>query len=233
MLAAPLRSSRETASAERLMDQLRAAGRSRIYEPGTSLFEQADACNGVYLIEHGLVGLRKLDEDGSSMLVNLARPGDFVGYSPLLSGEDHDTSAEVLQPSRIAFIDLAAARRLMREHPEFLSTLLRQATRDLKALEDKYLQMATRQAHERLASLLLSLKNFAQNDAARSDCRFELPLMNKDIADLIGIRPETLSRAIGHLRSAGLAELRDHMVHIPSVARLARVGGCAEAALAA
>jgi hypothetical protein len=48
--------------------------------------------------------------------------------------------------------------------------------------------------------------------------------MNKDIADLIGIRPETLSRAIGQLRSAGLAEMRGHMVHIPSIANLARLG---------
>ena len=31
-------------------------------------------------------------------------------------------------------------------------------------------------------------------------------------------------RAIGQLRSAGLAEMRDHVVHIPSVAKLARLG---------
>jgi CRP-like cAMP-binding protein len=131
-----------------------------------------------------------------------------------------------MQPSRLIFIELSRVHRLLREMPSFLSVLLKQATRDLSALEDKYLQMATRQAHVRLASLLLSFKQANENGAERSDCKFELPLMNKDIADLIGIRPETLSRAIGQLRSAGLAEMRDHMVHIPSIAKLARLGGC-------
>jgi CRP-like cAMP-binding protein len=107
--------------------------------------------------------------------------------------------------------------------------LLRQSTRDLAALEDKYLQMVSRQAHERLAALLLSFKG-KQERSDRGSCSFQLPLMNKDLADLMGIRPETLSRAIGQLRSAGLAELRGRIVHIPSIARLAQLGGCGEPA---
>lgn len=207
---------------QNVMNDVRAAGRARLVSPGTHLFDQADECDGLYLVESGLIGLRKLNEDGTTMLVNLARPGDFVGYGPLLADCDHLASAEVITPSRVVFIEMARVQRMLREMPGFLSLLLKQAARDLNALEDKYLQMATRQAHVRLAALLLSFKENAQ--AERAECRFELPLMNKDIADLIGIRPETLSRAIGQLRSAGLAEMRDHMVHIPSVAKLARLG---------
>ena len=212
-------------SKERLFSTLRSAGRAKTCMAGDHLFEQADDCNGLYLLESGLVGLRKLNEDGTTMLVNLARPGDFIGYGPLLTDGEHATSAEILQASQVIFIDLARVQRLLQETPELLSLLLQQATRDLYALEDKYLQMATRQAHVRLAALLLSFKTTAPGCTERADCKFELPLMNKDIADLIGIRPETLSRAIGQLRSAGLAELRDHMVHIPSIAKLARLGG--------
>jgi CRP-like cAMP-binding protein len=214
--------STKPSSHQNILDEVRAKGRSRVVEPGSHLFQQADECRGLYLLDSGLIGLRKLNEDGTTMLVNLVRPGDFMGYGPLLADCDHLTSAEVIRPSRVVFIEIAQVRRMLREMPAFLSLLLKQAARDLNALEDKYLQMATRQAHVRLATLLLSLKDTASNEP--SGCRFELPLMNKDIADLIGIRPETLSRAIGQLRSAGLAEMRDHVVHIPSIAKLASLG---------
>lgn len=208
-----------------LLAKIRSAGRARIYRSGSHLFEQADGCNGVYWIESGLVGLRKLNEDGTTMLVNLARAGDFVGYSPLLTDSEHLASAEVLKESRIVFIDLSTMHRLISEIPGLLGSLLRQATRDLSALEDKYLQMATRQAHVRLAALLLSFNDNEDFKHSQSGCSFPLPIMNKDIADLIGIRPETLSRAIGQLRTAGLAELRDHIVHIPCIAKLAQLSG--------
>jgi len=207
---------------QNILNEVRAVGRVRVAVAGSHLFDQADECDGLYLLESGLIGLRKLNEDGTTMLVNLARPGDFIGYGPLLTDCDHLASAEVIMTGRIVFIELPHVQRMLRERPSFLSLLLKQAARDLNALEDKYLQMATRQAHVRLASLLLSFKESAATE--RTECRFELPLMNKDIADLIGIRPETLSRAIGQLRSAGLAEMRGHMVHIPSVAKLARIG---------
>jgi len=197
-------------------------GRAKIVEVGTHLFEQDDECNGVYLLESGLIGLRKLNEDGTTMLVNLARSGDFLGYAPLLTDGEHVAGAEVLQTSRVIFFDLATMRRMIRDIPELIPALLRQATRDLARLEDMHVQMATQQAHVRLAALLLSFNQ----EANRSSCSFTLPLMNKDLADLIGIRPETLSRAIGQLRSAGLAELRGHTVNIPSVANLARLGRC-------
>lgn len=212
----------KAATQQDILSEIRAAGRARVVSAGSHLFDQADECDGLYLLESGLVGLRKLNEDGTTMLVNLARTGDFIGYGPLLADSEHMASAEVIVTSRVIFIELSRVQRMLREVPAFLSILLKQAARDLNALEDKYLQMATRQAHVRLAALLLSFKDGMP--AERAECRFELPLMNKDIADLIGIRPETLSRAIGQLRSAGLAEMRDHVVHIPSVAKLARLG---------
>lgn len=204
---------------------LKKAGHGRIYQAGENLYQQADPCTGVFWVESGLVGFRKVDEDGTSMLVNVARRGDLVGYGPLLSDEEHMTGAEVLKPGRMYFIDEKTMRRLIRDVPGLLAVLLRQATHDLGALEDKYLQMATRQAHMRLASLLLS---FSREESAQSkpgSCSFQLPIMNKDIADLIGIRPETLSRAIGQLRSSGLADLHGRTVHIPNMTKLARICG--------
>jgi CRP-like cAMP-binding protein len=210
-------------TAEALIAKVRAAGRSKICEAGTILYQQSDDCEGIYWLESGMIGLRKLNEDGSTMLVNLARRGDFVGYGPLLSEGEHLTSAEVLQTGRVIFVDLATATRLMRENPDLPSLLLRQATRELSSLEEKYLQIATCQAHVRLASLLLSFTDRQTTDRGETQS-FQLPLLNKDLADLLGIRPETLSRAIAQLKSTGLVKLHGRSVCISDVARLGQLG---------
>jgi len=205
--------------------RLAAAARSRIYEAGHGLFEQGDEFAGVYRLESGLVGIRKLDEDGSSMLLHLVQPGDFIGYGPLLICGEHQSCAEVLQTSRISFIDAGTMRALLRDEAAVARALLSQAARELSALDEKYLQMATRQAHARLAGLLATLASRAARSAAGS-CTFELPILNRELAELIGIRPETLSRAIAQLRTLGLAQLDGRTVHVPSLANLSRIAGC-------
>lgn len=207
------------------MARVDAAARTGVYDAGHSLFAQGDPFTGVYRLEAGLVGLRKINEDGSTMLVSLVHHGDFIGYGPLLNDNEHLTSAEVLQPSRVAFIHAAAIRSLVRTEPALLTILLRQAMRDLSLLEEKHLQMVSRQAHARLAGLLVTLSVRRREMIPGGACVFELPILYRDIADLIGIRPETLSRAIGQLRSRGLAILKGREVQVPDLARLIQVAG--------
>ena len=113
--------------------RLATASRSRVYEAGHSLFEQGDDFTGVYRLESGLVGIRQVDEDGSSMLIQLVQPGDVSLYGPLLSPGEHQCCAEVLQPSRIAFIDAATMRALVRDEAAVAGMLLTQAARELSA----------------------------------------------------------------------------------------------------
>jgi CRP-like cAMP-binding protein len=198
---------------------------SRTYGAGHGLYEQGDAFAGLYRIESGLVGLRKVDENGATILVGLLGTGDFVGYGPLLAEGDHPTSAEVLRPTQIAFVDAKTTRALARDVPAFLPAVFRQAIRDLSHLEERYMQMGTEQAYTRLARLLLTLCEHAGCCSSSGTIAFHLPILNKDMADLIGIRPETLSRAIAHLRSAGVAEFRGRTVHLSNLGKLARMVG--------
>ena len=219
-----------TPKSAKVIDRLEAAFVARDVGPGTCLFDQGEDFAGMYRIESGLVGLRKLNEDGSTMLVGLARPGDFVGFGPLLNGGEHQNSAEVLKASRISFVAAGRARALIREEPALVAALLRQATRDLAALEERHLQMVTRKAHARLAALLVTLGCGAGARQAHESCCLTLPILNRDIADLIGIRPETLSRAIAQLRALGVATWNGREVSVADVSELMEVAGCSESA---
>lgn len=224
---------RSAVSQDDVVARIKAAGHTRTCGTGESLYDQGDECVGVYYVESGLVGLRKIDEEGASILVSLVRDGDFVGYSTFLTAGEYMSSAEVLQPSRITFIDAAAMRALVSDVPAFSIALMSQATRDLTSLEDKFMQMATRHASARLASVLLTFSETAGTRQGNGACAFRLPILNKDLADLIGIRAETLSRAIGELRKGGLIACKGREVQVPCMAKLARLAGSPAYELAA
>ena len=69
------------------------ANKIREYLPGEALYHQGDPCQGVYCIHSGMVGIRKVDIDGNSVLLGLAHAGDTLGYRALLTENEHQVGA--------------------------------------------------------------------------------------------------------------------------------------------
>lgn len=207
------------------LTRIDAAARIRVFEAGNTLFDQGDGFSGLYRVVSGLIGIRIIDENGHLNLLSFAKPGDIAGQGPLLLGGGHQTEAVALQIGHIAYIEPAAARALVRDHADVSSTLLRQSARDLADLQQKHLRMLTQEAHARLAGLLLllSLVDDCRARHEANSCSYILPLARQDLAEFIGIRAETLSRAVRHLRKLGVAQVNGREVSIPSLTRLREV----------
>ncbi len=192
----------------------------RDYGPGDVLYHQGDACTGVFCIQSGLVGLRKVGSDGNSVLVRLAQPGDTIGYRSFLAGEEHKLSAEVLKPSHVCFVERAMARRMLDTKPELGLRFLKRMAEDLDAAEDKFLQTTSFDIRARLAHLLLVLKDRFASEEKDGALKLELPLSRQDMAAMIGVRPETMSRAIRKFEDDGIAFFSGRTVQVPDVSVL-------------
>jgi CRP/FNR family transcriptional regulator len=192
----------------------------RDYAPGDVLYHQGDACKGVYCIKSGLVGLRKVGADGNSVLVRLAQPGDTIGYRAFLAGEEHALGAEVLKPSVICFVEQVVARKLIESKPELGLRFLKTMSESLNAAEDKFLQSTSFDIRARLAHLLLVLKDRFAAEEKDGALQLELPLSRQDMAAMIGVRPETMSRAIRKFEDDGVAYFSGRTVKVPDISVL-------------
>lgn len=192
----------------------------REYAPGDVLYHQGDPCTGVFCIQSGLVGLRKVGADGNSVLVRLAQPGDTIGYRSFLAGEEHKLGAEVLKPSLICFVERAVARRMLETKPELGLRFLKRLAEDLDTAEDKFLQTTSFDIRARLAHLLLVLKDRFAAEEKDGALKLELPLSRQDMAAMIGVRPETMSRAIRKFEDDGIAYFSGRTVQVPDVSVL-------------
>jgi len=189
----------------------------RKHELGDVVFYEGDACSGTYFIKSGLVGIRKADMDGDSTLLKIAQPGDTLGYRPLLSEQNHRASAEVLKPSHICFIDKATVHKLMKSNPTLGLNFLKRSAIELGEAEERFHESVTLSVRARFAHLLIALQEKYGHASNDGSLVLELPVSRADLAAMLGVRRESVSRVIHELETEGLTHFIDRSVRVPDL----------------
>jgi CRP-like cAMP-binding protein len=195
--------------------------RRRQYGAGEIVFAQGERNDGVHCVSGGTVGIRRLDDNGNSVLLELAYPGDTIGYRSFLTGGEHKTSAEALGPSVVCHINRATIAALLAANPSLGLRFLKRSIGELEHAHDMMFRQATLSNRDKLVHLLLVLAGrhgHRNSDGSRS---IDLPVSRRDLASMVGTRHETLSRIIGRLETDGVARFSGRQVTIPSVEALA------------
>ncbi|WP_370399433.1 Crp/Fnr family transcriptional regulator [Sulfitobacter sp. JB4-11] len=178
-------------------------GFSRIaLSEGQALFSQGDRNRGIFCVSEGLVALRTLHAEGTSTLIRLAYPGEVVGFRSFLSAREHRTEARALLPSRICLVGRRDADHLVQGDTDVLMKLASRCVSEIDQNHDRIIAAATKSNKQRLSDLLLRLMK-VHGTRAEGQIRMRLPLSRLDLADLIGVQPETVSRLINRLRKDG------------------------------
>ena len=200
--------------------------RRREYGSGELVFTQGEPNDGVHCVSGGTVGIRRLDEKGNSVLLELAYPGDTIGYRSFLTGSEHKTSAEALGPSVVCHIDRVTIAALLGGNPALGLRFLKRSIGELEHAHDMIFRQATLSNRHKLVHLLLVLvvrHGRLNSNGAQS---IDLPVTRRDLASMVGTRHETISRIIGRLETDGVAHFSGRQVTIPSVDALAAEIDC-------
>jgi len=186
----------------------------RTYDVGQVIFFQGDPCKGLYFVEDGLVAVRKINDEGQSVIVRLAYQGDTLGYRPLLAGEHHRATAEMVQKSRICFIDAATMRGFLLSNPMLGMKFLEHTAQALGEAEERLYHVAALSVRTRIIHLLVLLRDHYGETNADGTLSVQLPMPRRDLAAMIGARPESLSRALREIQDDGLADISGRAVRI-------------------
>lgn len=169
---------------------------------GEVLFEQGHPNRGVYCVSKGLFALRSHNADGSSTLMRLAYPGEIIGFRSFLGRGEHQTEARALMPARVCAVTQTSAAKLMRQHPAIMERLMVRAVAEIDRSHARIIAAATTSNRDRLERLLVWL--MARHGVREgTEMRMQLPMTRSDLADLIGVQRETMSRLVKRLESDG------------------------------
>jgi CRP-like cAMP-binding protein len=199
------------------LEFLEAAKTCNVYEPGQVVFYEGNACLGIHCIESGSVKLRRLGPKGDDVVVGLAGPGATLGYLAYFGDRGYTTTAEALTACRICFVDRAAVKTLLHKSPTVGLAFLHRLSRDVERSEKERVNALVLPLRARVAHLLLVLKDRSAHADDEGKLTIELPLSRRDLAAMLGTRPESLSRLIRDFAVDGVAHFSHREVVVPDL----------------
>lgn len=183
------------------------------YKKGQVLFYEGNQAFGLYCIFSGRVKLYKSGADGKQQIVRIAGPGDLLGYRSLFADEPYTVNAEALEDATICCVDKNAFFPLLSKNPPLALNIIKKLSKELRETEDLATSIATRSVRERMAELLLILKE-AYGKPGKKGIRIDLELSREDLAEMIGITQETAIRLLSEFRQDGLIDVKEREITI-------------------
>ncbi len=181
-------------------DALAAAGRTRTLRRGEMLFAAGDEQAACATLVSGALKVSAIDAEGNEQILSLVHPSGFVGelFTPFAH---HDVVA--LTESRLCTFAKGDIERALEDYPALARALLRRSQEDLLATRSLLELTANAGAEARLAALLHDFAAAASTSSCHLADEFELPLSRGEIANMLGLTIETVSRKFGELEELG------------------------------
>ena len=188
----------------------------KAYGRGEQLFEQGEPADGFFCILEGWAKLYRLREDGEEVVVAIFSAGETFAEVAMFLGGRYPASCEAVSAARILKIDAANLRRAVLAEPQLAFDMLAAASMRLRELVDEIEQLKARSAPQRIADFFVK-----QAGLGSGSVRIALPYEKALIASRLGMKPESLSRALLRLLPVGVTVDRES-VTIDDVGKLAR-----------
>lgn len=180
--------------------QLSRIGRRRRLGAGETLIWEGEDAPIVANLLSGILKLSASTADGREQIVGIAYPTDFIGRP---FGARAGYSAAALGEAELCLFGRRDFERFARVHPELEHDLLVRALGDLDRARGFMLLLGRKSASERVATLLLDMADRLPTAANMVD----LPIGRQQMADVLGLTIETVSRQLTRLKSAGVIAL--------------------------
>jgi CRP/FNR family transcriptional regulator len=204
-------------------DAMAAAGRTRTLKRGEMLFAAGDEDAACATLVSGALKVSAIDADGNEQILALVHPAGFIGelFAPFAH---HDVVA--LTESTLCTFARGDFERAIDDHPALARALLRRSQEDLLATRALLELTGHASAEARLAALLHDFAAAASQSSCHLAAEFELPLTRGEIANMLGLTIETVSRKIGELEDIGaIIRKGKRGIEVLDPARLQEISG--------
>lgn len=171
---------------------------------GHMLMQPHDGARDLWIVTSGLAVIQYVLPDGRRQILDFRFPGEIL--CPGLIGQHSELSAQTVCPTELCHINGRDLAECGAKRPALLEELFDIACAQIKRANLQMLLLGRLSVPERIATFLLQMADRAGR-ARRDGMEIDLPMNRDDIADYLGLNPETVSRSLTRLKKAGTLEL--------------------------
>lgn len=180
----------------------------RRYAPGTVIFAEGEACEGIYLIGEGVVKIVKTTSSGREIMLTLEAAPSTVAEVPIFDGGPYPASVVSVRETVAYLIAKNDFYRVCRSHPEIPMKMLRVMGKRLRQLVMLVQAVTFGSVRQRLAQQLLDWQTEA------GGVEFALPSSHEELAMRLGTVREVVSRNLSRFQAEGLLAIERRRIHV-------------------
>ncbi|MCS7279800.1 MAG: Crp/Fnr family transcriptional regulator [Thermodesulfobacteriaceae bacterium] len=199
---------------EEILKEIALLGKIKIFEKNELIFSEGETAYGFYLISEGLVKIYKLSPKGKEQILHLLTKGEVFAEIVLMGTSSYPAWAQALTKLEVVFFDKNKFLNLVKQKPDlalnFIGILILKIKNLVKTIEN----LGLKEAEEKLIHYLWELSQEGKKES------FFLKIPKSQLALLLGITPETLSRIFRKLKEENLVEINGREIKILNMENL-------------
>lgn len=182
---------------------------------GEALYRTSDPFDSIFAIKTGFFKTEVVTEDGREHVTGFQMNGEILGMDGI-GGDTHTCNALALEDSEVCIIKFKDLESLAATVPTLQRHFHRVMSREIVRDHGIMMLLGTLRAEERLVAFLL---NLSQRYSARgySPTEFHLRATREEIGSYLGLKLETVSRALSHLQDEGMIVVQQKHIRITSL----------------
>ncbi len=184
---------------------------TRQYRKKDILFREGDHPRWLFYIEKGTVKLYKTAADSREFIMQIAGPGEFVGYLALLQDIPFSENAAALEDITVKLIPKAEFLSLVFSNRDVSARFIKMLAGYAAEQEEHLMQLAYHSVRKRVAEALVKVAG-EHNTPVR--------MFREDLASIVGTAKETLVRTLADFKLEGLIEINDGYITLKKRERL-------------
>lgn len=182
----------------------------KVFEKHDEIYLEGDQSEEVYFILSGGVRLERMNSRGKKICIDVKREGGFFRWSPGFQNGNHINSAVAVEHSEVYRIPQSEFLPMFSEQPELAVHLLSNILKENDKIGTFAISMAYGSARENTARALLHFYE-------EIDGEFVVRLSRDDLANSVGMAPESISRTLAKFKSEGAIETHGRNIHLLDV----------------
>lgn len=183
---------------------------------GETVFMQGDSADEVFLIKGGRIKLTKVLENGTELMLDLRKSGDFVGENMFSDEGEYPVSAVCLEDTLTCGFTRSQFEELVLKHPRVGLQVIKTLSERISWLTTRVGNLAVTNIEDRLYQVL---SNVAKEHGAQSSkgVVIQFPLTHEDLSFLTGAHRVSVTRAMKALKEAGKIILEGKRLILPAL----------------
>lgn len=193
---------------------------AQVYPASIELYRQGSHAPEVYFIHRGLVKLVRMEGDGHELIIDLRLPGWLLGAAAVITRQQHPVTVITLSECVLHRISAELFNTLLRTNSKFSLHVHQMHSHEAIDHITHLAQISCLPAQDRLGHLLWQLAHALELNNASGEVLLRSPLKHWELAQLIAVTPEYLSRLLKKMQLEGALRQKKGLMIIQDVRKL-------------